>query len=358
MDEIFYENISIFNENEKIFSPNDSVNYSLEEFETKPQTNFIEKLGGNLVEELKSGNLLYELKNEKNIVIDKENKTSILFQDLNSYSNHNDPESNDKIFQNVLFNSNNKQIDEDENSNYIFFGARDEEEIKEISCKKKKGKKKTVDNGRDTHGKDSFDNMRNNLKINFFNFIIDFFNCFIKKNFPKDLETFKQINYKDKTKKTKKSLYEQLNMKMNEILSLPIQNNYKKYATNWNQLLMNKIEKKIKCKKYQCYEYLFSMSLSEFYKTIYLSNEKKELTNEFGIEDNFFIDSIKQLNENEDYINKYITMASNLLKFAGIEERNLNLKHFNEIIKYNDNINNKYSTDNVNKNQFLEKKRF
>ena len=141
MDEIFYENISIFNENEKIFSLNDSVNCCLEEFETKPQTNFIEKLGGNLVEELKSGNLLYELKNEKNIVIDKENKTSILFQDLNSYSNHNDPESNDEIFQNV-FNSNNKQIDEDENSNYIFFGARDEEEIKEISCKKKKEKRR------------------------------------------------------------------------------------------------------------------------------------------------------------------------------------------------------------------------
>ena len=343
MSDIFSEDISFLNDNEKIFSLNDSVNYSLEEFETKPQTKFIEKPEGNLVEELKSGNLLYELKNEKNIDIDKENKTSLLFQDL---------ESDDKIFQN-FFNRNNKQIDEDEKSNDIY-----REEIKEEICKKKKGKKKTVDNGRDTHGKDSFDNMRNNLKINFFNFIIDFFNCFIKKNFPRDQETFKQINYKDKTKKTKKSLYEQLNMKMNEILSLPIQNNYKKYATNWNQLLMNKIEKKIKFKKYQCYEYLFLMSLSEFYKTIYLSNEKKELTHEFGIEDNFFIDSIKQLNENEDYINKYITMASNLLKFAGIEERNLNLKHFNEIIKYNDNINNKYSTDNVNKNQFLEKKRF
>ena len=343
MSDIFSEDISFLNENEKIFSPNDRVNYSLEEFETKPQTKFIEKPEGNLVEELKSGNLLYELKNEKNIDIDEENKTNLLFQDL---------ESDDKIFQN-FFNRNNKQIDEDEKSNDIY-----REEIKEEICKKKKGKKKTVDNGRDTHGKDSFDNMRNNLKINFFNFIIDFFNCFIKKNFPKDLETFKQINYKDKTKKTKKSLSEQLNMKMNEILSLPIQNNYKKYATNWNQLLMNKIEKKIKFKKYQCYEYLFLMSLSEFYKTIYLSNEKKELTHEFGIEDNFFIDSIKQLNENEDYINKYITMASNLLKFAGIEERNLNLKHFNEIIKYNDNINNKYSTDNVNKNQFLEKKRF
>ena len=343
MSDIFSEDISFLNENEKIFSLNDSVNYSLEEFETKPQTKFIEKPEGNLVEELKSGNLLYELKNEKNIDIDEENKTNLLFQDL---------ESDDKIFQN-FFNRNNKQIDEDEKSNDIY-----REEIKEEICKKKKGKKKTVDNGRDTHGKDSFDNMRNNLKINFFNFIIDFFNCFIKKNFPRDQETFKQINYKDKTKKTKKSLYEQLNMKMNEILSLPIQNNYKKYATNWNQLLMNKIEKKIKFKKYQCYEYLFLMSLSEFYKTIYLSNEKKELTHEFGIEDNFFIDSIKQLNENEDYINKYITMASNLLKFAGIEERNLNLKHFNEIIKYNDNINNKYSTDNVNKNQFLEKKRF
>ena len=343
MSDNFYEGISFLNDNEKIFSLNDSVNYSLEEFETKPQTKFIEKPEGNLVEELKSGNLLYELKNEKNIDIDEENKTNLLFQDL---------ESDDKIFQN-FFNRNNKQIDEDEKSNDIY-----REEIKEEICKKKKGKKKTVDNGRDTHGKDSFDNMRNNLKINFFNFIIDFFNCFIKKNFPRDQETFKQINYKDKTKKTKKSLYEQLNMKMNEILSLPIQNNYKKYATNWNQLLMNKIEKKIKFKKYQCYEYLFLMSLSEFYKTIYLSNEKKELTHEFGIEDNFFIDSIKQLNENEDYINKYITMASNLLKFAGIEERNLNLKHFNEIIKYNDNINNKYSTDNVNKNQFLEKKRF
>ena len=343
MSDIFSEDISFLNDNEKIFSLNDSVNYSLEEFETKPQTKFIEKPEGNLVEELKSGNLLDELKNEKNIDIDEENKTNLLFQDL---------ESDDKIFQN-FFNRNNKQIDEDEKSNDIY-----REEIKEEICKKKKGKKKTVDNGRDTHGKDSFDNMRNNLKINFFNFIIDFFNCFIKKNFPRDQETFKQINYKDKTKKTKKSLYEQLNMKMNEILSLPIQNNYKKYATNWNQLLMNKIEKKIKFKKYQCYEYLFLMSLSEFYKTIYLSNEKKELTHEFGIEDNFFIDSIKQLNENEDYINKYITMASNLLKFAGIEERNLNLKHFNEIIKYNDNINNKYSTDNVNKNQFLEKKRF
>ena len=62
---------------------------------------------------------------------------------------------------------------------------------------------------------------------------------------------------------------------MKEILSLDIQSNYKNYDTKHNENLIKIVEKKLKCKKYKYYEQLFTMYLFEFYKEIYLSNDKE-----------------------------------------------------------------------------------
>ena len=140
---------------------------------------------------------------------------------------------------------------------------------------KKRGRKKIIENGREIHDNYSLDNMKNTFKISFFTFIIDFFNCIVKKILlHPNKNSFKYINCKDKNIQSSKGLNKQFKMKMTEILSLDIQKNYKNFKPNHNKLLIKKIHKKL---KYKSYENLFNMYLFEFYKEIYLSNDKESL---------------------------------------------------------------------------------
>ena len=190
---------------------------------------------------------------------------------------------------------------------------------------KKRGRKKKIENGREIHDNCSLDNMKNNFKISFFTFIIDFFNCIVKKILlHPNKNSFKYINCIDKNIQSSKGLNKQFKMKMTEILSLDIQKKYKNFEPNHNKLLIKKIEKKLTCIKYKCYENLFNMYLFEFYKEIYLSNDIESLKKNYSLNHKvkFFIEKVDQLNQNKDYIIKYIKMASNFLKFAEIENNN------------------------------------
>ncbi len=289
---------------------------------------------------------------ETNKQINNENH-NIIFENTDNYLEYSDEKNCDNITFNIkdyndysIFYEENHSINKEEEIN-------NKKNINDLDVKqKKKGKTKTQNNGRDIHSKLDYDNMRNNLKVNFFNFIISFFNKIIKNSFENQkINLFKKINYIDKSAKTAKILEMQFKKTMKDILKLDIQNNYKTVGLDHNRKLMEKIEKKLKFKKFKDYENLFSMTLSDFYKQIYLSNDKEKLIKDYGISQKeiLFVDDLKKksLKQSEEYLNKFINMASNILKFAGIEEKNLDLNHFRMI-----NINNNYLNQNKINNNF------
>ncbi len=218
---------------------------------------------------------------------------------------------------------------------------------------KKRGRKKKIENGREIHDNCSLDNMKNNFKISFFTFIIDFFNCIVKKILlHPNKNSFKYINCKDKNIQSSKGLNKQFKMKMTEILSLDIQKNYKNFKPNHNKLLIKKIQKKLTCVKYKSYENLFNMYLFEFYKEIYLSNDIESLKKKYSLNHKvkLFIDKVHQLNQKKDYIIKYIKMASNFLKFAEIENNNIDLTNILNSFNLNnteDSVNSKIENNNT-----------
>ena len=251
----------------------------------------------------------------------------------------------------LFYSDDNKKQNTNLDDNNINIKERNLNEI--TNKKKKRRRKKKIENGREIHNSLSLDNMRNNFKIWFFKFIIDFFNCIIKKMFlyPK-INSFKYINCKDKNNQNQKDLNKQFNMRMKQILSLQIGKKYKNFKPSHNDILMKKIEKKLNFEKYKCYEKLFTMYLFEFYKEIYLLNDKETLKKQYSLNDkvNFFIDNILKSNKNKDYIIKYINMASTFLQFAGIEKNKINLTNILNIIKNNNNedtINNKNEKNNT-----------
>ena len=237
------------------------------------------------------------------------------------------------------------------NKNNINNNENNKNEVKNVN--KKRGRKKIIENGREVHDNFSLDNMKDKFKICFFTFIIDFFNCIIKKIFlfPKK-NLFKYINCKDKKIQSSTGLNKQFKMKMKEILSLDIQSNYKNYDTKHNENLIKIVEKKLKCKKYKYYEQLFTMYLFEFYKEIYLSNDKESLKKKYSLNQNIelFIDKVKKLNKNKHYVIKYINLASNFLKLAEIEKNNIDLTNILNIFTNNNNediINCENEKDNI-----------
>ena len=357
----FSEDDSIYRDEKKTnnkiqYNQNLTTNNIQTNYETKKQIN--EKNKNLIFENIdnSSEDLCLGMYDNNSEILDQENEyvKKIINNDNIEENYDKDEYFNKKIINNYNkeenINENNKNISEDKNK------------------KKKKGKEKKQKNGRKDHSKFDYDNMRDSLKINLFNAIIIFFNKIVKKLFVNQTNLFKKINSIDKKVKSSISLKEQLTTKISDILKLPIQNNYKNSKLDNNKILMEKIENE---NKNQNFQELFSMTLGDFYKKIYLSNDKEQLIEQFGIskkEEFLFVDHLKNkiLKESEDYINKYINMASNILKFAGIEEKNLDLNHF-KMININNNLNHfnnnndnlHYEIDNVRNDKciFLNKKR-
>ena len=180
------------------------------------------------------------------------------------------------------------------------------------------------------HNDFDLDNIRSSIKNKFFNFIILFFNGFVKMLFENVEREFIWINYNDKQKISKNTLKKQFNMTMEEILKLDIQKNYTKHDKEHNKHLLKDILSEIK-KNYSIYLDLFEMPLSEFYLKIFINGNRKDLETNYNLPKGALLldEIILNLKKDETYKKKFKTTAVNLLEFSGIDYIHLDNKNKN-----------------------------
>ena len=219
------------------------------------------------------------------------------------------------------------------------------EEKKSKRGRKKKNEKFAFEcfNGKmNEHNKFKPDNIRIKIKTHFHNFIISFFNDFIKTRFKIQRFKFRKISYeitKDVTVKNNEKL---INMTLGEFLSQNISKKYK-YDSDQNEKTVLTLKNMVKS---NFDKDLFDIQYYDFYNNYYMTSNKKEISENYGISKNteFFIDFIMKI-ENETYVKAIIDIASN---------------HFIQYFNKNETcINNKNTFSNINdeNNSFLKKKR-
>ena len=192
------------------------------------------------------------------------------------------------------------------------------------------------------HNKFKPDNIRIKLKTHFHNFIISFFNDFIKTSFKIQRFKFRKISYeitKDVTAKNNERL---MTMTLGDFLSQNISKKYK-YDSDQNEKTVLTLKNMIKS---NFDKDLFNIQYYYFYTNYYLSDNKKEICEKYGISKytEFFTDFIKKIG-NEQYVKSIIDIANNHF-----------IQYFNKnIIFVNDK--NTVSNEKDENNIFLEKKR-
>ena len=220
------------------------------------------------------------------------------------------------------------------------------EEKKSKRGRKKKNEKLAFEcyNGKTIeHNKFKPDNIRIKIKTHFHNFIISFFNDFIKNRFKIQRFKFRKISYeitKDVTVKNNEKL---INMTLGEFLSQNISKKYK-FNPDQNEKTVLTLKNMVKS---NFDKDLFNIYYYDFYNNYYMSSKKIEISEQYGISKNteFFVDFIKKI-DNEKYVKSIVDIANN---------------HFIQYFNRNDtniNNNNNFLNENYeNNNSFLEKKR-
>ena len=193
------------------------------------------------------------------------------------------------------------------------------------------------------HNKFKPDNIRIKIKTHFHNFIISFFNDFIKNRFKIQRFKFRKISYeitKDVTVKNNEKL---IKMTLGEFLSQNISKKYK-YHSDQNEKTVLTLKNMVKS---NFDKDLFNIYYYDFYNNYYMSSKKIEISEQYGISKNteFFVDFIQKI-DNEKYVKSIVDIANN---------------HFIQYFNRNDtniNNNNNFLNENYeNNNSFLEKKR-
>ena len=285
---------------------------------TKKKTEYfkVSKTNQNLSNKIESSkedqniNLIYDgtIKEKKNYVP----STSQTYLSTNGILDERDTNGN------IIFNEENLN----ETPNYLIENEKTETNINIEKKRNYKRKRK--------HNEFDLDNIRSSIKNKFFNFIILFFNGFIKMLFENVEREFIWINYHDKQKISKNTLKKQFNMTMEEILKLDIQKNYTKHDKEHNKHLLKDILSEIK-KNYSIYLDLFEMPLSEFYLKIFINGNRKDLETNYNLPKNALLldEIILNLKKVETYKKKFKTTAVNLLEFSGIDYIHLDNKNKN-----------------------------
>ena len=239
------------------------------------------------------------------------------------------------------------------NNNLLFFG--DDKEIKN-QCNEDI-KKTTRTRKIRIHNDLQFDNIRSNIKIKFFNFIISFFNGLIKHLYGNKFVIFKKINYNEKNKITRQELFWQMKMKMKDILKLDIQSNYKKYQKDYNKIELNKLLNEIQNndnEKSKIISSFLNMILSDFYHHIFINGKREDLKLNYNLPDDAYLlnEIINNLRDKTDkYKYLYKITALNLINFSGISKEE-EKKKIKKILNDNKDIENTDFFDMNNENNF------
>ena len=152
------------------------------------------------------------------------------------------------------------------------------------------------------------DNIRIKIKGHFHNFIIFFFNEFIRTYFNFQRYKFRKIAYEITKDITIKGNINLMDMKLGDFLCQKVSSKYKCDVDTNKQIVLNL--KNIL--KDESVLQLFDIKYSDFFTQVYLSNNKKEIKRKFNLKKNidFFDDFIQKL-DNQEYRNAVNNMAKN-----------------------------------------------
>lgn len=186
---------------------------------------------------------------------------------FNSYSNSNSNKAENK--------STCALVDKSEKSSKIFSSSIDEIYNKNIFKTKhyrKRGRKITERENRKYHSGKDYDNMKRNIQVKFFTFLINLANdaivCFLGN---KSKQKFLKINYQLKQKITENYLQNLKNVSYSDILKMEISIKYRKFEKNNNEKTLQEV-----CEKNDDLKSFFSQNYMYIFNN-YFFNNKKEL---------------------------------------------------------------------------------
>jgi hypothetical protein len=152
------------------------------------------------------------------------------------------------------------------------------------------------------------DNIRIKIKGHFHNFIINFFNEFIRSYFNYQRFKFRKIAYDITKDITIKGNINLMDMKLGDFLSQNVSSKYK-CDVDTNKQIVKNLKYILKDKSVL---QLFDYRYSDFFTHIYLSKNKKAVKKYFNLKKNInFFDDLLQKLVNEDYKNAVNNMAKN-----------------------------------------------
>ena len=205
-------------------------------------------------------------------------------------------------------------------------------------------------NKRGRKKKNKPDNIRIKIKTHYHNFILNFFNDLIKSRFTIQRYKFRKICYSITKDVTVKNNLNLMNMTLGKFLSQKISKKYK-CDSNQNEKTVNILLQMLKNENDRK---LFDTNYSDFYINVYLSKNKNEIIDKFGLKSRteFFYEFINRINQ-KNYERSVIDIAEN--HFVSYFSKNLYSKNsqFNLLIK-NDDKEKKNNNCNFN---FLKRKR-
>lgn len=150
------------------------------------------------------------------------------------------------------------------------------------------------------------DNIRSKIINHFSNFIINFLNDYVKKQFHFEKVVFVKTNYNERKKVDIKSMSSFMNLTIKDFCSLKISSKIKTYPSNHNIQALNEVK--------DSFERNFvNQKLSKFYENFYLN--KNNILKDFNLSDSTrnFSFLLKEKDLEQKYIQKINDTGMNLV---------------------------------------------
>jgi hypothetical protein len=114
--------------------------------------------------------------------------------------------------------------------------------VNKIEKKTKRGKQSTTKRKKGVHDNTKLDNLIRKIQVHFLTFLVSFCSDAFKKEFKFSNESFKNINYGNKTTVNFDYIYELKNLCIKDLLKMKISKKFKRYNGFYNEELLERIE--------------------------------------------------------------------------------------------------------------------
>lgn len=150
------------------------------------------------------------------------------------------------------------------------------------------------------------DNIRSKIINHFSNFIINFLNDYVKKQFHFEKVVFVKTNYNERKKVDIKSISSFMNLTIKDFCSMNISSKIKTYSSNHNIQALNEVKDSFESD-------FVNQKLSKFYENFYLN--KKNILKDFNLSDSTrnFSFLLKEKDLEQKYIQKINDTGMNLV---------------------------------------------